>query len=95
MKITFADLWRPSGTIDRATYALVGLVGFALKHNLDRLLSFYGFHRRWELFNYWVPVRDVARITDLRSKEAGFLETMVTLALPFIWMQKPTGQRPE
>ncbi|PYX80591.1 MAG: hypothetical protein DMG70_23145 [Acidobacteria bacterium] len=86
MKITFADLWRPSGTIDRATYALVGLVGFALKHNLDRLLSFYGFHRRWELFNYWVPVRDVARITDLRSKEAGFLETMVTLALPFIWV---------
>lgn len=45
MKITFAELWRPSGTVDRGTYALVGVLGFALKHNLDRLLATYGFHR--------------------------------------------------
>jgi uncharacterized membrane protein YhaH (DUF805 family) len=86
MKITFADLWRPSGTIDRGTYALVGVLGFAIKHNLDRLLANYGFHRAWGLFNYWVPVRDVARITDLRDGEAVFLGTMVALALPFIWV---------
>lgn len=86
MKTTFAGLWRPSGTIDRGTYALVGLLGFALKHNLDRLVATYGFHRPWGLFNYWVPVRDVARITDLRGSEAVFLGTMVALALPFIWV---------
>ena len=60
MPTTFADLWRPTGTIDRGPYVLVGLLGFALKHNLDRLVAGYGFHRSWTLFNYWIPVRDVA-----------------------------------
>jgi uncharacterized membrane protein YhaH (DUF805 family) len=86
MKITFADLWRSSGTVDRGTYAVVGLVGFALKHNLDRLVATSVFHRPWGLFNYWVPLRDVARITALSSGDAMFLETMVVLALPFVWI---------
>jgi uncharacterized membrane protein YhaH (DUF805 family) len=86
MKITFADLWRSSGTIDRGPYAVVGLLGFALKHNLDRLVATLVFHRPWGLFNYWVPMRDVARITALRSGDAAFLETMVALALPFVWV---------
>jgi uncharacterized membrane protein YhaH (DUF805 family) len=86
MKMKFADFWNPSGTIDRGTYALVGVVGFALKHNLDRLLAHYGFHRPWDLFNYWVPVRDVASITEVHGREAIFLGTMVAFALPFIWI---------
>lgn len=86
MRIKFGDLWRSSGTIDRGTYALVGLLGFAFKHNLDRFVASYGFHRHWGLFNYWVPVRDVARVTELRDGEAVFLGAMVALALPFIWI---------
>jgi hypothetical protein len=85
MNIKLADLWRPGGTIDRGSYALVGVLGFALKHNLDRIVATYGFHRPWGLFNYWVPVRDVARITQLRDGEAVFLGTLVAMALPFIW----------
>ena len=86
MKITFADLYRPGGTIDRGPYALVGILGFALKHNIDRLVAGNFFQRPWDLFNYWVPLRDVARITDLHSSQAVFLETMVAIALPFIWV---------
>ena len=86
MKITVADLWRVGGTVDRGTYALLGVFGFGLKHNLDRLVATYGFHRPWGLFNYWVPIRDVARITDLGSGDAAFLATMVAIALPFIWV---------
>ncbi|HXY02048.1 MAG TPA: hypothetical protein VEI49_00650, partial [Terriglobales bacterium] len=86
MKLTFADLWRPTGKIDRGTYALVGVLGFVLKHNLDRLVATYGFHRPWGLFNYWLPVQDVARITQLPRSEARFLGTMVALALPFVWV---------
>lgn len=86
MKIRFADLFRPSGTIDRGTYALVGILGFAFKHNLDRLVATYGFHRPWTLFNYWMPVRNVVRITQLGRSEAAFLGTMVAIALPFIWV---------
>jgi hypothetical protein len=36
MKISFVDRWRPSGTLSRGPYALVGVVGFAFKHNLDQ-----------------------------------------------------------
>ena len=86
MKISFADLLRPAGTVDRGTYAVVGLLGFAIKHNLDRFVASYVFHRNWGLFNYWVPVRDVARIIDLHGNEALFLATLVALALPFIWV---------
>jgi len=82
----FAQLWSSSGTVNRGTYALVGLAGFAIKHNLDRLVAFFGFHRHWALFNYWMPVREVARITQLPRSEAVFLATMVALSLPFIWI---------
>jgi uncharacterized membrane protein YhaH (DUF805 family) len=82
----FTQLWSPSGSITRGTYALVGLVGFTLKHNLDRFVASFGFHRHWGVFNYWVPVRDVARVTQLPRSEAVFLATMVALSLPFIWL---------
>jgi hypothetical protein len=86
MKIAFAELWRPTGTVDRGTYALVGVLGFALKHNLDRLIATYVFCRPWGFFNYWVPVRDVVRITALSRQDALFLATMLTFSLPFIWV---------
>lgn len=86
MKTSFADLWRSTGTIDRGTYAVVGIVGFAIKHNIDRFVAAYGFHRPWTLFNYWMPVRDVTRITQVRGAEAVFLGTMVAVSLPFIWI---------
>jgi hypothetical protein len=86
MKIQLADLWRPAGAIDRGPYALVGILGFALKHNLDRMIATWGFGRPWGLFNYLEPVRDVARITEVRGGEAKFLGTMVAISLPFIWI---------
>src|SRR5215813_10343965 len=86
MKITSANLLRPTGTIVLGPYALVGVVGFALKHNLDRLVATFGFHRPWGVFNYWAPVRDAAGITALTKDDIIFLGTMLALALPFIWV---------
>ena len=86
MKIAFKELWRPSGTIGRGTYALIGVVGFVLKHNLDRLVATFGFHRPWGVFNYWIPLRDVVRITQLHGDEPTFLGTLVVLSLPFVWL---------
>lgn len=86
MKLTFGSSFRPGGNIDRGAYALIGVVGFAIKHNLDRLVATLAFHRPWDLFNYWVPVRDVARITQVGGSEAVFLVTMVAISLPFIWV---------
>jgi hypothetical protein len=86
MRITFSDLWRPSGSVDRATYALVGTVGFILKNNLDRFVAAYFFHYYWGFFNYLAPLREVARVTQLRGRDAALLETLVAVALPFIWV---------
>lgn len=82
----FIRLWTPSGTVTRGTYAIVGILGFALKHNLDRFVASVFFARRWGIFNYWIPVRDVARVTQLPRSEAVFLATMVALSLPFVWL---------
>jgi len=84
--LKISDLWTFTGATGRGTYALVGFIGFALKHNLDRVVATYVFHRRWGLFNYWVPLHDVARITALQREDIIFLESMVLLSLPFIWV---------
>jgi hypothetical protein len=86
MKLKLADVWRASGTINRGPYALIGFVGFALKHNLDRMVATYGFHRPWDLFNYWMLISRAVRISSLPADDARFLATMVALALPFIWI---------
>ncbi len=82
----FSDLWRWQGTIGRGPYAAIGLIGFALKHNLDRLLATLVFHRPWSMFNYWIPLDRGIRITELARRDAEFLAAMVLLALPFIWV---------
>src|SRR5262249_50984556 len=86
MKTRFTDLWRWHGTIDRGPYAVIGLVGFAIKHNLDRIIATAVFHRKWSLFNYWIPLGQAVRIAPLSHQDSVFLATMLVLALPFIWV---------
>ena len=86
MKIHWSDLWRWDGTVDRGPYALFGIIGFALKHNLDRVVASVFFHRHWELFNYWIPPTQAVHITQLPRQDAELLATMLALALPFIWV---------
>ena len=82
----FADLWSTEGTIDRGPYALVGVIGFAVKHNLDRLLATGVFHRKWSLFNYWIPLDRAVRVNSLDAPDRTFLLWMLVLSLPFIWV---------
>jgi len=82
----FPDLWSSEGTIDRGPYALVGLVGFAIKHNLDRAMATFVFQRKWGLFNYWIPLDQAVRITSLAPTDRIFLLSMLVLSLPFIWV---------
>ncbi len=86
MAIRFADLWRWDGTVGRLEYALVGLIGFAVKHNLDRFVTTGVFHRSWGIFNYWLPLGEAARFSKLSANDQKFLGTMLLLALPFIWV---------
>ena len=80
------ELFRWEGTVDRGTYTLVGLVGFALKHNLDRIVASWVFHRQWGIFNYYFPPGQALHITSLPRGEALFFAAMVGLSLPFIYV---------
>ena len=81
MKVS--ELWTWKGTAGRGRYALVGLIGFALKHNMDRILATAVFEREWGLFNYWISPVEFPALTDA---DARFLLAMVAMSLPFIWV---------
>ena len=86
MPITLSDLWRWEGTVDRGPYVFIGVVGFAIKHNLDRFVASLVFHRPWGLFNYLAPHATAGTITSLDRDDAVFFATLLLLALPFIWI---------
>ena len=82
----FSDLWSTEGTIDRGPYVAVGLIGFALKHNIDRFVATFGFGKPWGFFNYWISPVDAFSAGSLSRHDTVFLLTMLALSLPFIWV---------
>ncbi len=83
---TFLDLWRWEGAISRERYALIGLIGFAIKHNLDRALATFVFERDWGVFNYWILPFGPLSLTEVLRQEGDFVAAMVAISLPFIWI---------
>src|SRR5467141_3365398 len=82
----FADLWRWDGKVSRGKYAAVGLIGVAIKYNVDRAIaaSFLGYQNSF--FNYWAPLGKAARLNHLSSAEAKFLATLLLFSIPFLWV---------
>jgi hypothetical protein len=81
-----SDLWSWKGTTDRGTYLAVGVVGFAIKHNIDRTVATILFGRQFTPFNYWIPPVEAIRVNRLSAADARFLLTILGFALPFIWI---------
>jgi uncharacterized membrane protein YhaH (DUF805 family) len=83
----FSDLWRWDGKVSRGKYAAVGLIGVAIKYNLDRLIagSFLGYDNSF-FFNYWAPLGKAARLDHLSNNEAKFLATLLLFSIPFLWV---------
>lgn len=82
----FLDLWRWEGTISRERYALVGLLGFAIKHNLDRFLATVVFEREWGIFNYWVSPFGPLSLREVLQQEGSLIAALVATSIPFIWI---------
>ena len=79
------SIWGWDGRVKRGTYALFGVCGVAVKHNLDRLLAHaYGF--KWGVWNYLDPLERAARSAPLTSNEKNFLIVLLLTALPFVWL---------
>ena len=80
------DIWSWHGRIGRRRYLITGLVLFALKHNIDRLLATF-FHYPWGPFNYLVFYSTTGNgVYGLTSPTASFYALLVLVALPFIWV---------
>src|SRR6266700_844759 len=84
--IHLSDLWSWRGTVGRGTYFLVGVIGFAIKHNIDRIVAARIFGRPFTIFNYWIPPVDVIRPQSISSTDTRFLVTLLAIALPFVWV---------
>ncbi|HEY0544752.1 MAG TPA: hypothetical protein VGC91_05075 [Pyrinomonadaceae bacterium] len=80
-----STLWTWGGTVDRGPYVLVGVVLFAIKHNLDRFVATVFFHHPWSIFNYWM-FEDHRPLDSIPAGRAKFYATMVALAIPFIYV---------
>ena len=90
----FRDLWRWDDKVDRRTYAIVGVLGFAIKRVIDLMLATHFLHRadkqvfgvNLTFFNYWLPLGRGARLSQLADADVKFLATMLLVAMPFIWI---------
>jgi len=74
-----------NGRIGRSRYLFVGLIGLAIKHNLDRFIA-SRFRMRWTILSYWVPVEQWRSPRSLSQDQRQFLFLLFVTALPFIWI---------
>jgi uncharacterized membrane protein YhaH (DUF805 family) len=80
------DLFTFQGRVSRATYALTGIIGTLIKHNIDRVLAMQMYRQKWGLTNYLIPLVVLNRPNPLTADEKRFLLTMALVAVPFIWV---------
>ena len=85
MATTFGSLLRWDGKVSRGTYALFGICGLAIKHNLDRFIA-YKFGYRWGVMTYFDPLERAAQFSPLTYDDKKFLAILLITALPFIWI---------
>ncbi|HSE42180.1 MAG TPA: DUF805 domain-containing protein [Acidobacteriota bacterium] len=81
MKPKFSDLISPKGTIGRSEYVFWGLVLFAVKYNIDRLIAMNFFHKSWWIWEYLFPTQKNLPTSNNRP----FFTVLLLAALPFIW----------
>jgi len=77
-------LFRWDGTIDRGPYLLIGIIGFAIKHNLDRLVASAFYNKPWGIFNYFIP--PAKALNALSGDDRQMLLSLLGLSIPFIWV---------
>ena len=85
MKDSFADWWRPGGTLGRRRYFILGACLMAVKFNLDRLLYATLFDRHWSPFDSEFVMNFLFR-WSLYPQDARQAAILVAAAIPFLWI---------
>ncbi len=87
MALRFVDLWRWDGRASRKTYALVGVIAFAIKSVVDRVLALQMLgYPRGLFLSYWAPLGAAVRFRNVSEPESRYLLLMLLWAMPFIWI---------
>jgi uncharacterized membrane protein YhaH (DUF805 family) len=74
-----------NGKIGRTPYVAIGLILFAIKHNVDRLLAAW-FGYPWSPISYWVFVTPHEGLRALTPDDAMFYVVLLIFAIPFMWV---------
>ncbi len=80
------DLFSFNGTLGRARYVLIALVGVLLKHIVDLTVSGLVFHRYFSPLNYLVPLGVPTPITQMESTDLNYVATLAAISIPFAWV---------
>jgi len=83
VNLRFPNLLRWKGEIARGPFLVWGVLLFALKYNLDRLLLNLAFGRDWSVFNYFE--RPVVLLDVSPAQAPGEYGMLLAVALPFLW----------
>lgn len=81
MQLSQLTRWR--GEIKRRDYLIWGVILFAIKYNLDRLIA-QALHRSWFISDYFIQA-DKLSVLELTDNDRTFYLLLVLCALPFIW----------
>lgn len=81
----FGSVWSWNGKVSRGLYALAGVLGFAIKHNLDRYIA-RGFGFGWGIWSYLDPISQALLASPFTATEKKFLAILLLSAIPFLWV---------
>ena len=84
MKPKLSDLWHWDGKVERRVYLFWGLCLFAIKYNLDRVISSVWFEKDWMLFDV-NTVRFYLWQTPVEQVQETYYLTLLAVSLPFLW----------
>ncbi len=81
MKISQLLSWK--GEINRKHYLTWGIILFAIKYNLDRLIAL-SFDRNWYIIDYYLSVDELSNL-EAGTSEFTFYLILLISSLPFLW----------
>jgi uncharacterized membrane protein YhaH (DUF805 family) len=83
MKASEVLYW--DGRTSRGTYLVTGIILFALKYNIDRVIAEGVFGRKWSYRTYLLPFGGLHG-EIMSPDDSRFYAYLILVALPFIWM---------
>jgi len=83
MDLKFSQLTNWKGEVSRRTYLVWGLILFAVKYNLDRLIAIR-MDRTWYITDYFIQA-DKLGVQQLSESDQTFFGILLVQSLPFIW----------